>query len=189
MDVPSRPIHFVTRISIPGSAPAVEINLPFFAFPTPHTEITGWFTTRVTSVCPPMTWTLAFSQAASTCFIIRQRSCSQTDVGKSMVRSTPTGSAPALARSFIVIWIASVPISFAVPVIGSVDITRISSGSSCIAAQSSPTPAPKSTSGLFVWICLNTDRFSTFSGTFPTFISLPSCDGLSIPVRHCCYFL
>ena len=97
-------------------------------------------------------------------------SASSTDSGKSTVRSMPTGSAPALARSLAVTCTASSPISLAVPVMGSVDSTNTSSSASFITAQSSPTPAPTSTSGRFVRICLNTDRFSTLSGIFPIFI-------------------
>jgi hypothetical protein len=118
-----------------------------------------------------MTCTPAFAHAASTCCIISLRSGSSISGGSKTVSRTPTGSAPALARSFAVIWIASVPISCAVPVIGSVDITSVSSSASLTAAQSSPTPAPKTTSGLLVCICLNTERLSTFSGTFPIFIA------------------
>ena len=55
IDVPSMPIHLVTRISWPGFAPAVDTSRSSRTLPTPVTLITGWFTARVTSVWPPMT--------------------------------------------------------------------------------------------------------------------------------------
>ena len=55
MDVPSIPIHLVMTTSWPGLAPDVVMILSAFAFPTPVTLISGWFTARVTSVCPPIT--------------------------------------------------------------------------------------------------------------------------------------
>ena len=150
MDVPSMPIHLVTITSSPTRAPPVVIKRSFFALPTPVTEMTGWLTTAVTSVCPPITCICSFSQAHSTsCISLRIRG-SSAEGGSKTVRRTPTGSAPALARSLAVICSASVPISFSVPVMGSVESTNTSSGASCMTAQSSPTPAPTSTSSLFV---------------------------------------
>ncbi len=150
IEVPSMPAHFVIIISIPGRAPAVEISFPFFALPTPTTEISGWHTAFVTSVCPPIICTCTFAQAASACAIMCRIFCSLTRSGSRTVSIMPTGSAPALARSLTVICTASSPISCTVPVIGSVDITSISSSATVTAAQSSPTEAPKSTSSLRV---------------------------------------
>ncbi len=103
--------------------------------------------------------------------MISRSSGSSADSGSSTVSSTPIGSAPALARSFTVTWIASDPTSRVVPVIGSVESTSVSSAAILSAAQSSPTPAPSTTSGLPPRICRMTERFRTLSGTFPTFIS------------------
>ena len=117
-----------------------------------------------------MICTFAACAASSACPIIARSFASESFSGKRKVSITPIGSAPALARSLSVIWIARCPISFAVPVIGSVDKTNISSSCSATAAQSSPTEAPNSTSGRSVRICFNTDLFNTASGTLPTFI-------------------
>ena len=169
------PAHLVSTISIPGKAPAVEIRLPSFAFPIPVTVITGWFTAFVTSVWPPAIWTLAFSQASSACCIISLISGSVISGGSRTDSKTPKGSAPAEARSFRFTKIASSPISFTVPVMGSVESTKTSSSLSFIAAQSSPTPAPRIISSRFVCICLKTERFNTLSGNFPVFMKNSCC--------------
>ena len=164
------PIHFDTTISIPGLAPPVFIIASFFTFPTPDTEITGRFTAADTSVCPPRICMWNFSHVASASRMISFKRASSLSSGKRIVSITPTGSAPLLARSFAVVMTARLPISFPVPVIGSVDITNTSSASSVSAAQSSPTPAPRSTSSRLLCSCLNTERFNTLSGIFPVFM-------------------
>ena len=180
MLVPSSPIHLLTTMSSPGLAPEVVISCPFFTLPTPVTVIMACRTARVISVCPPIIWTSCLAHSSETPCIISLISSSVVSGGNNTESRTPTGSAPDDAISFRVTQTDSLPISFVVPVMGSVDRTKISSSSSFSIAQSSPTAAPTSTSSLTASTSFRIDRFNILSLTLPIFIApYPSPSSLS----------
>ena len=102
IEVPSRPIHFVTTISSPGFTEAVVSTFSFFIFPTPVREINVCFTTSVTSVCPPKTSIFSSLQVFSTSCIISFSCASSVSGVKSIVSIIPTGSAPEATKSLAV---------------------------------------------------------------------------------------
>ena len=172
MDVPSRPIHLVITISCPGFTDEVTNTSSFLIVPTPVTEINGCFTTSVISVCPPITSIFNWLQADSTPRIISFNSSSLVSGVRSMVSIIPIGSAPEAAKSFAVMCTLWLPISFTVPVIGSVEKTKTSPSFGSKTAQSCPTAGPTNISSLLCFTSFKTERINIGSGNFPIFITV-----------------
>ena len=108
---------------------------------------------------------------SAACPIMWVISSSVVPSGSITASRIPIGSIPFEAISFADICMQSLPMSFTDAVIGSVDITHSYSPKS-IAAQSSPTPACTSTSGLLHFILLITAFESSALSNFPTFSML-----------------
>ena len=163
--VPSGAANLLITSASPHCAPRVLTMFSSLVRPITVVETTMRVTASVISVCPP-TMSSPCARASSEASRITCSICSMPAWGgASSVMSTPTGSAPALATSLSDTCTASWPTRLSAAVMGSVDSTQASSPNR-MAAQSSPTAAPTSTSGFWG---LMLDRMTFSSSSFVSF--------------------